>query len=225
MSARYDGIAGRYDEFATRNRAAPSAAPLRELLGAGDGVCLDLCCGTGIDGPLVSCATSYRGRVAVRRIKHNYDELYAGDTSPPGDIGKPQPALAALIDQIDIENPVLDVGCGTGDLAIHVTAKGHQVVGIDSSEAGVAQARSKAAEKGLDVAFRVADARRLEELDIRPRSVLDSGLLHSRDDEGQLATGGLRRSPRGAGRRDRYVVRTPRPRGYRSSAARSCRSG
>ncbi len=142
---------------------------------------------SGVNRSLVSCASSYREGVAARRIKHDYDALYAGDTLPPWDIGKPQPALSALIDQIDIESPLLDVGCGTGDLAIHLTEKGHQVLGIDSSQVGVAKARSRAAGKGLDVAFRVADARRLEELDIRPRSVLDSGLLHNLDEEGQLA--------------------------------------
>ena len=111
--------------------------------------------------------------------------MYAGDASPPWEIGKPQPALAALIDQLDIESPVLDVGCGTGDLAIHLAELGHQVVGVDASEVGVAKARSKAAEKGLEIGFRVADARRLDELEIRPRSVFDSGLLHNLDDEGQ----------------------------------------
>jgi SAM-dependent methyltransferase len=137
------------------------------------------------DAELVVVHTS--GTRRIYRIEPNYDELYAGKTSPPWEIGKPQPALAALIDQIDIESPVLDVGCGTGDLAIHLTEKGHGVVGIDASEPGVAKARSKAAEKGLDIAFRVADARRLQELELRPRSVFDSGLLHNLDDDGQLA--------------------------------------
>lgn len=111
--------------------------------------------------------------------------MYAADTAPPWDIGGPQPALAALLDRVGIEGPVLEVGCGTGELAMYVARRGHQVLGIDGSAEGVAQARAKAADNGVDVAFRVADATRLEELDIRPRSVLDSGLLHCLDDEGQ----------------------------------------
>ncbi|WP_051581737.1 methyltransferase domain-containing protein [Pseudonocardia acaciae] len=119
----------------------------------------------------------------IYRVTHDYDQMYADDSAPPWEIGRPQPALAALLDRIDIESPVLDVGCGTGELAIHVAEKGHRVVGIDFSGAGIAKARFKAAEEGLDIEFRVADARCLGELDIRPRTVLDSGLLHSLDEK------------------------------------------
>ena len=34
------------------------------------------------------------------------------------DIGAPQPAMAALIENYPPANPVLDLGCGSGDLAI-----------------------------------------------------------------------------------------------------------
>lgn len=123
----------------------------------------------------------------MAHIERDYDGMYAADVPPPWEIGAPQPALAALLDRVEIESPVLDVGCGTGELATYAAQRGHQVLGIDGSAEGVAQARAKAADKGVDVAFRVADATRLEELDIRPRSVLDSGLLHCLDDEGQKA--------------------------------------
>jgi ubiquinone/menaquinone biosynthesis C-methylase UbiE len=58
----------------------------------------------------------------------------------------------------------LDVGCGTGDdargLAGLVGPSG-EVVGIDSSEAMIAEARRRAEGSGLPVAFESADAHRL----------------------------------------------------------------
>lgn len=122
----------------------------------------------------------------------NWDERYASDERQPWDIGGPQPAFAALIDQITIKEPVLDVGCGTGDLAIYIAAKGYSVVGIDCSPNAITTAQNKAAGQKLDVTFEVADAEHLESLSVKPRTVFDSGLLHSLDDAGQRAyTAGL----------------------------------
>jgi ribosomal protein L11 methylase PrmA len=39
----------------------------------------------------------------------------------PWDIGAPQPAMAALIEKYPPANPILDLGCGSGDLAIYLT--------------------------------------------------------------------------------------------------------
>lgn len=115
----------------------------------------------------------------------NWDERYAAEVPPPWEIGKLQPAFARLIEEMAIADPVLDVGCGTGDLAIAVAAKGHRVVGIDCAERALAAARMKATDRGLDIEFRLADAEHLEGLDIRPRTVLDCGLLHNLDQEGR----------------------------------------
>lgn len=46
MNARYDGLAEWYDEFNAQG-AAGNAPELADLLGPGDGLCLDLGCGTG----------------------------------------------------------------------------------------------------------------------------------------------------------------------------------
>ncbi|MGH3448757.1 MAG: class I SAM-dependent methyltransferase [Nocardioidaceae bacterium] len=115
----------------------------------------------------------------------NWDEVYADDVPPPWEIGTAQPALAALVDHLAIEEPVLDVGCGTGELAILVAEKGHRVVGIDCSERAITSARAKAANRAPDIEFQVADAEHLQRLDVRPRTVLDSGLLHNLDDPGR----------------------------------------
>jgi SAM-dependent methyltransferase len=51
------------------------------------------------------------------------------------------------------DRPVLEVGCGTGRIAVELAAHGHEVTGIDPSPAMLARARRKAEERGLDVRF------------------------------------------------------------------------
>jgi ubiquinone/menaquinone biosynthesis C-methylase UbiE len=60
----------------------------------------------------------------------------------------------------------LDVGCGTGFLALELAARGHQVVGVDFASAMIEEARRKAAARGLSVRFEEVDA---EQLPFAPR--------------------------------------------------------
>src|SRR4051812_10866719 len=94
----------------------------------------------------------------------------------PWDIGRIQNAFAAIADQV--KSPVLDAGCGTGDMAIYFAEKGHQVTGLDYLDEPIRRARAKAAERNLNVDFRVADATKLSELADRFNTVVDSGLFH-----------------------------------------------
>jgi ubiquinone/menaquinone biosynthesis C-methylase UbiE len=55
----------------------------------------------------------------------------------------------------------LDVGCGTGFLALELAARGHRVTGVDFAPAMIAQARDKAAAQGLPIRFEEADAEAL----------------------------------------------------------------
>jgi ubiquinone/menaquinone biosynthesis C-methylase UbiE len=55
----------------------------------------------------------------------------------------------------------LDVGCGTGFLALQLATLGHRAVGIDGSEQMLGLARSKAGQAGLSVDLRLADAEAL----------------------------------------------------------------
>jgi ubiquinone/menaquinone biosynthesis C-methylase UbiE len=51
QAALYDGIAGWYEEYVTGETAPHTArvdVMLADLAGQGDGICLDLCCGTGV---------------------------------------------------------------------------------------------------------------------------------------------------------------------------------
>jgi len=101
---------------------------------------------------------------------------------PPWDVGGPQPALSALLAEYPPLNPVLDVGCGSGDLAISLAQRGHQVIGIDFVETAIAQARAKVALLPPEVArlldFQVTDALQPSLLRRRFGSVVDSGFFH-----------------------------------------------
>jgi ubiquinone/menaquinone biosynthesis C-methylase UbiE len=55
----------------------------------------------------------------------------------------------------------LDAGCGTGFLTFELAARGHQVTGVDFAPAMLAEARRKAAERGVSVRFEEADAEQL----------------------------------------------------------------
>ena len=110
----------------------------------------------------------------------HFIEAYKG--RPPWDIGRPQPAIVELADAGAIAGPVLDVGCGTGENALFLAARGIEVVGIDAVAAAIEAARSKAAARGLEAEFLVHDALALEGLGRRFASVIDSGLFHTFDD-------------------------------------------
>ena len=49
----------------------------------------------------------------------------------------------AVVDSVADQNRVLDLGCGTGRLALVMAAAGYPVTGVDPSRASVAAARSK----------------------------------------------------------------------------------
>ena len=110
----------------------------------------------------------------------HFIEAYKG--KPPWDIGRPQPAFEALADAGEIAGPVLDVGCGTGENALFLAARGFEVVGVDAVEAAVEAARRKALARGLEAEFLVHDALALEGLGRRFATVVDSGLFHTFDD-------------------------------------------
>jgi SAM-dependent methyltransferase len=117
------------------------------------------------------------------RSRHDFDAIYR-EGSAPWELGRPQGAVAALAEAGRFVGSVLDVGCGSGEHALLLAARGHQVVGLDGSAEAIALARRKAAERRLASAqFHVWDALELGRLRRSFDTVLDCGLFHLFDDE------------------------------------------
>jgi SAM-dependent methyltransferase len=106
---------------------------------------------------------------------------------PPWEIGAPQPAMLALLDRYPPSSPILDVGCGSGDLSIYLAQLGYQVLGIDFVEKAITNAREKAGTLPppvkLLLEFQVADALKPSSLQRQFGAVVDSGFFHLFDSE------------------------------------------
>jgi ubiquinone/menaquinone biosynthesis C-methylase UbiE len=120
----------------------------------------------------------------MKRFGPDPQKFFAGVYAavPPWDIGGAQPSMAALLAEFPPVGPVLDVGCGSGDLAIHIAETGLDVLGIDFVASAIEHARRKAQVLPLEVAgrlqFQVADALQPSLLQRAFGSVVDSGFLH-----------------------------------------------
>jgi SAM-dependent methyltransferase len=77
----------------------------------------------------------------------------------------------------EAQGPVLDLGCGTGRVALDLAAAGHEVTGLDSEPSFTAALAARARERGLRVRAETGDARSFElagqtfELAIAPMQV------------------------------------------------------
>lgn len=98
---------------------------------------------------------SHRSRqyAELRRYELESDkrDLWLGEITPH----LPRPVAARPLD-------ILDVGTGTGFLAVLMAASGHTVTGVDLSPAMIAMAHQTARDLELRIDFRVMDAARLD---------------------------------------------------------------
>jgi SAM-dependent methyltransferase len=144
------------------------------------------------------------------------------------DVERPQPSFVALAQQGWIRGDVLDVGCGTGDNALHMAALGYPTWGIDIVPGAIASARSKAMARGLAYSrFLVADVLALESLGMQFDTVIDSGLFHALSNrERPFFLAGLRMSVRVGGHYHMLGFRDEQPgqTGPRRLAAEDLRS-
>ena len=128
---------------------------------------------------------SYGGRQPTsheRRAGQPWDASYL-DGPAPWDTGQPQPAIVRLAGEGAFAGAVLDAGCGTGENTLHVASLGLHVLGVDVAEIALSIARKKAADRGIDADFVVADALHLDRLDRAFETVLDCGLFHTFDSD------------------------------------------
>lgn len=119
--------------------------------------------------------TSHEARAGM-----SWDESYRGGPAP-WDIGRPQPVVVRLANEGKFVGRVLDVGCGTGENALHIASNHIEVLGVDVAGTAIDIAKEKAATRGSTARFRVGDALRLEQLGAGFDTVLDCGLFHSFD--------------------------------------------
>jgi SAM-dependent methyltransferase len=101
----------------------------------------------------------------------------------PWDIPGPQPAFVGLEEAGEIRGSVLDAGCGTGENALYLASRGHEVWGLDLIPVAIERAKAKAKERGLGVHFQVGDALKLDQLGRTFDTVIDCGLFHTFPDE------------------------------------------
>lgn len=114
------------------------------------------------------------------------DFFEAAYSQTPGwEIGRPQPDLRAVLEEIPPLSPILEVGCGTGALAISLAEAGHRVLGLDLAPTAIARA-----EAAIPVAvasrlrFRVGNALRPNDLPEAPfGTIVDAGFFHLFDSE------------------------------------------
>lgn len=105
-----------------------------------------------------------------------FNPAYRG--TPPWDIGRPQSEFVQLEATGEIRGSVLDVGCGTGEHVLYLAKRGHEAWGVDSAPLAIEKAKDKAAQRGVQASFIVADAFDLRILDRTFDTVIDSGLFH-----------------------------------------------
>ena len=114
---------------------------------------------------------------SLQRATAGWDQVYR-DARPPWDIDRPQAAFVRLADAGEIQPPVLDCGCGTGEQALMLAQRGFEVLGMDLAPSAIAAARRKASERGISLEFVVGNALALVDLGRQFATVIDSGVFH-----------------------------------------------
>jgi cyclopropane fatty-acyl-phospholipid synthase-like methyltransferase len=111
----------------------------------------------------------------------DFDEVY--QNGAPWDIGGPQNEFVQLEAAGEIIGSVLDVGCGTGENALFLAARGHEVWGVDITASAINIAKAKAKERNLPVTFLKQNVLDLHALGKTFETIIDSGLFHVLSDE------------------------------------------
>lgn len=115
--------------------------------------------------------------------KETFEAMYDKPDPSPWDIPGPQPALVRLEEAGEIAGAVLDAGCGTGEGALYLAGRGHEVWGVDFVAAAIERARAKAKNRGLSAQFEIGSALELQRLGRQFDTIVDCGLFHTFSDE------------------------------------------
>lgn len=118
-----------------------------------------------------------------RKSGQSWDASYEGDRPAPWDIGRPQEAFVRVASDCGFTGAILDAGCGTGEHALLAASLRLPVLGVDLAANAIEIARAKAADRGVDAEFAVADVFELARLARHFETVLDCGMFHTCDEE------------------------------------------
>ncbi|WP_290623196.1 MULTISPECIES: class I SAM-dependent methyltransferase [unclassified Archaeoglobus] len=95
------------------------------------------------------------------KIKEYWDSRCMSYDRSPGHVAFPELWKDFLAGLLERKMRILDVGTGTGFIALLLAELGYEVVGLDISEGMLRVARDKARKAGVDVDFQVGDAENL----------------------------------------------------------------
>ena len=118
-------------------------------------------------------------------VKESYRERYkSGDT--PWDLGQPDFNLIEVVTSKPIPScKVLDVGCGTGDNSIWLAQNRFQVIGTDTSDIALEQAKEKALKAKVECEFTLVDFIEHKIAGAPFGFVFDRGCFHSFSSENE----------------------------------------
>lgn len=132
----------------------------------------------GVSGPE---REGYDTGGGCRPVRASFFRSAYRDGSASWDVPFPQPAFVNLAAAGEVEGPVLDLGCGTGENALFLDLLGFEVVGVDRERQAIAKAQAKARRVEARARFLLDDALR----PVVPRhwagTAVDAGFFHGLD--------------------------------------------
>ena len=105
---------------------------------------------------------------------------------PDWDIGEPQNYFVKTFGKSRPKSPVLDIGCGTGDLSSYIASLGCEVTGIDFAPEAIEIAKGRSLEQWPELTFQVEDVFSLPNLGKQYQTILDCGFFHMLDDKARV---------------------------------------
>lgn len=111
---------------------------------------------------------------------NSWEEMY--QSTPPWDIGKPQPEFVKLEKSGKIQGQILDVGCGAGENTLFFSEKGYDITGVDFTPSAIAMAKQRAKQRHLNAKFIIQNVLELSNLQQKFDTLIDSGVFHVFDD-------------------------------------------
>lgn len=122
----------------------------------------------------------------IPEFVERYERAYRSGVPLPWDLSGPTPFVVRLESEGQFHGLVLDSGCGTGENAIYLAGRGHDVVGADAAPTALARARERAEARGVTVRWVQTDVRSMADDDSAFDTVLDSGLFHLLGEDDQI---------------------------------------